>query len=335
VKKRERRQIVRREQKIISWIALWILLSLVSFPAEAQQTTKIPRVGLLRVGSPPDPYVEAFRRGLSEIGYVEGQNIVLEYRWAEGKPERIPDLTAELVRVRVDIIVTTGVPGGLAAKQATSTIPVIVPAMNDPIRPGLVASLARPGGNVTGLSMINPELSEKRMELLKEASPTISRVAVLRDPAAIGVEPGPTEAAALALGLRLEVLEVREINHLEAALVAAKKRRADALNFLTSPFFSAQSARIVEIVAKSRLPAIYPQSEFVNSGGLMAYGPSLSDLFRRAATYVDKILKGAKPADLPVEQPTKFELVINLKTAKQIGLTIPPNVLARADKVIR
>jgi putative tryptophan/tyrosine transport system substrate-binding protein len=317
-------------------VALLVGLTLASVRlVEAQQPKKVPRIGLLRAGSPPDSYVEAFRQGLRELGYIEGQNIAVEYRWAEGKPERIPDLTAELVRLKVDVIVTTGVPGGLAAKQATSTIPIVVPAINDPIGSGLVASLARPGGNVTGLSMVNPELSEKRMELLKEASPSVSRVAVLHDPAAIGVELHPTEAAAQALGLRLQVLEVREVNDLETALAAAKKGRAGALNFLTSPFFSAHRARIVEAVAKVRLPTMYPQREFVDAGGLIAYGPSLADMFRRAATYVDKILKGTKPGDIPVEQPTKFELVINLKAAKQIGLTIPPNVLVRADKVIK
>lgn len=317
-------------------VVLLIGLALASVDvAEAQQAKKLPRIGLLRAGSPPDSYVEAFRQGLRELGYIEGTNIAVEYRWAEGKPERIRDLTVELVRLKVDVIVTTGVPGGLAAKQATTTIPIVVPAINDPIGPGLVASLARPGGNVTGLSMVNPELSGKRMELLKEAFPSVSRVAVLRDTAAIGVEVQPTEAAARALGLGLLVVEVREVNDLDTALAAAKKWRASALNFLTSPFFSAHRARIVEAVAKFRLPTMYPQREFVDAGGLISYGPSLSDMFRRAATYVDKILKGTKPGDIPVEQPTKFEFIINLKAAKQIGLTIPQSVLYRADKVIK
>ena len=265
---------------------------------------------------------------------MEGRTIAIEYRWAQGRPERIPDLTANLVRLKVDVIVTSG-QFAPAAKQATSTIPVVFPVSNDPVAIGLVANLARPGGNITGLSLMSPELSQKRIELLKDTLPKLSRVAALRDPRQPPTELPPAEAAARALGLQLEVLEVREINDLEAALAAAKKGRAEALDILDSPFFGAHRARIVEAVAKARLPAMYFQRQFVDLGGLMAYAANFPDLFRRAASYVDKILKGTKPGDLPVEQPTRFELVINLKTAKALGLTLPQSVLHRADEVIR
>ncbi|TPW18285.1 MAG: hypothetical protein FD126_3482, partial [Elusimicrobia bacterium] len=260
----------------------------VSLAADAQQAAKIPRIGFIRPGSPPDPLAEAFVQGLRDLGYVEGRTVAIEYRWAEGKPERIPDLTAELVRLKVDVIVT---PGGyaVAAKRATGTIPIVFPVSADPVAAGLVASLARPGGNLTGLSLMSPELSEKRLELLKVAFPKVSRVAVLRDPRQPPTDLPPAEAAARALGLHLQVLEVRDINDLEAALAAAKKGRAGALNILSSPFFSAHRARIVETVAKARLPAMYYQREFVAVGGLMSYSPNFPDLFRRAATYVDKI----------------------------------------------
>ncbi len=302
--------------------------------ADAQQPAKVPRIGLIRPGSPPESFVEAFLQGLRDLGYVEGQTIAIEYRWAEGQPERVPDLMAELVRLKVDVIVTSG-QFAPAAKQATSTILIVFPAHPDPVGAGLVASLARPGGNITGQSMMSPELSEKRLELLREALPKLSRVAVLRDPRQPPTDLRLTEAAARVLGLRLHVLEVRDINDLEAALATAKKGRAGALTMLPSAFFAAHRARIVEAVAKARLPAMYHEGEFVAIGGLMAYSPNFPDLFRRAATYVDKILKGAKPADLPVEQPTRFELVINMKTAKALGLTIPQSVLIRADQVIQ
>ncbi len=303
--------------------------------AEAQQPAKVPRIGLIRPGSPPDPLVEAFLQGLRDLGYVEGRTIAIEYRWAEGKPERIPDLTAELVRLKVDVIVTSGEPGAPVAKQATSTIPIVFAVHADPVGAGLVASLARPGGNITGLSSMTAELAEKRLELLKEAVPKLSRVAVLRDPRQPPTDLRLTEAAARALGLRLQVLEVRDINDLEAALAAAKEGRAGALTNLQSAFFIAHRARIVEAVAKTRLPAMYHNMQFVAVGGLMAYSPNFPAMFRRAATYVDKILKGAKPADLPVEQPTRFELVVNLKTAKALGITIPQPILIRADQVIQ
>ena len=303
--------------------------------AGGQPPGKVPRIGLVRLGSPPDPLVEAFRQGLRDLGYVEGQNLVIEYRWAEGKTERIPELTAELVRLKVDVLVTTGTPGGLAAKRATSTIPIVIPVTTDPVGAGLVASLARPGRNVTGLSMLAPEMAEKRMQFLKESFPRISRVAVVRDPARTPTDLQATEAAGRVLALQLQVLEARDLNDFETALAAAKKGRAQALHVLPSAAFFAHRARIVDLVAKIRLPTMYEHREFVTPGGLMAYGPSLPELFRRATVYVDKILKGAKPADLPVEQASRFELVVNLKTAKALGLTIPPSVLVRADHVIQ
>ena len=314
-----------------------LAFSVLSAPlaAHAQQPAGVPRIGLLRAGSPPDANVEAFRQGLRDLGYVEGRNIVLEYRWAEGKAERIPELTAELVRLKVDVIVTTGSIGALAAKQATSTIPIVVPAMADPVGAGVVASLARPGGNITGLAMLNTELSEKRLELLKEVLPKVSRVAVLRDPRMAPTDLKATEGAARTLGLHLQVLEVWDPDGFAAAFAAAKQGRAGALNILASNVFYAQRARIVNLAVKTRLPAMYEHKDFVSAGGLMAYGPSLTDLFRRTATYVDKILKGARPADLPVEQASRFEFVINLKTAKALGLTLPPSIRFRADQVIQ
>ena len=320
----------------VAYLVVLVLCLFVALPAaEAQQPPKIPHIGLLRPGSPPDPYVASFLRGLRELGYVEGQNIVIEYRWAEDRAERIPELTAELVRLKVDVIVTAGNTGGIAAKQATSTIPIVVPVLTDPIAAGLVPSLARPGGNLTGLSTLNPELSQKRMELLKETFPQVTRVAILWDARMALADREATEAVARALGLHLQVLEARSIDDLDGAFAAAKRARAGALNILASSLFFGNRARIVDLAAKTRLPAMYVHKGFVAAGGLMAYGPSIEDLFRRAAIYVDKILKGAKPAELPVEQPTKFELVVNLKTAKTLGLTIPRSVLLRADEVIQ
>jgi putative ABC transport system substrate-binding protein len=313
-----------------------LALGLLAAPlaAGAQQTPRVPKIGLLRFGSPPDTNVAAFLQGLRDLGYVEGQNIAIEYRWAGGRVERIPELTMELVRLKVDVIVSTGDTGALAAKQATSRIPIVVPAVTDPVGIGVVATLARPGGNVTGLSVVNPELSEKRVELLKEMFPRIARVAVVQDARLSTTVLLGTEAAARTLGLRLQVLKAQSLKDFEDAFAAARRAQADALTILPSGLFWTLRARIVNLAAKTRLPAMYEQRDFVAAGGLMAYGPSVPDLFRRAATYVDRILKGAKPADLPVEQPTKFELVINLKTAKALGLTIPPSLLARADEVI-
>ena len=308
--------------------------------AEAQQRKKVPRIGSLGGASPAalSARTEAFRQGLRKLGYVEGKNIVIEWRHAEGKAERMSELATELVRLKVDLIVSPGgAPTTRAAKEATITIPIVMAQDGDPVGSGFVASLARPGGNITGLSTLAPELSGKQLELLKEIVPRLSRVAVL----GTSTRPGTaqqlreTELAAGALGVKLQYLDVLDPKDIETAFRAASKGRADAVLVLGGPLFTFQRTQFVELAAKSRLPAIYPSPEFVEAGGLMTYSVSRIDLHRRAATYVDKILKGAKPADLPVEQPTKFELVINLKTARQIGLTIPPNVLARADKVIK
>jgi putative ABC transport system substrate-binding protein len=274
---------------------------------------------------------------LRELGYVEGKSIVIEYRWAEGKFDRLPDLAAELVRLKVNVIVTVGPPATRAAKEATSTIPIVMAQDDDPVGNGFIASLARPGGSITGLATLAPEISGKRLELLKETIPRLSRVAVLGN----STRPGnaqlvkETELAAGALGVKLQYLDVLSSKDIETAFRAASKGRADAVLVLASPIVRDQSTQIADLAAKNRLPAMYSNSEYVETGGLMSYAADIVVMFRRAATYVDKILKGAKPADLPVEQPTKFELIINLKAAKQIGVTIPPNVLARADKVIK
>jgi len=305
--------------------------------AEAQQPGNVLRVGFLTQAPPAAPYIEAFRQGLREHGYVEGKTIVIEYRDAEGKPERLPALASDLVRLKVNGIVVGGSEATLAAKNATTVIPIIMASASDPVGTGLVASLARPGGNITGLSSFGPESSGKRLELLKEVVPGLSRVAAIAYDAnpAYKLQLKEVEDAAQALKLQLQVLEVREPSDFDGAFGAAKKGRAGAVNTLTSAFLTAHRKRLVDSAEKSRLPVIYANNTFVEAGGLMSYGPSIVDNYRRAATYVDKILKGAKPGDLPVEQPTKFEFVINLKTAKQIGLTIPPEVLARADRVIK
>jgi ABC-type uncharacterized transport system substrate-binding protein len=304
--------------------------------AGAQQPAKVPRIGILRSGSAPDPLVEAFRQGLRELGYAEGRNITIEYRWAEGRETQLPDLAADLVRLQVDVIVAAGQAPALAAKHATAAIPIVMPASADPVGLGLVASLGRPGGNVTGLTGLGDELAGKRMQRLKETFPRVSRAAVLWEPAGSAEMVRASETAARALGIRLQTLRAGRPDDLASAFAEAQQDRADALFVLPSGFFYAQRARLVELAAKHRLPAMYDQKDFVvGSGGLMSYGANFHDLFRRAAGYVDKILKGAKPADLPVEQPTKYELVINLKTAKALGLTIPPSVLARADEIIQ
>jgi ABC-type uncharacterized transport system substrate-binding protein len=318
---------------------LTILFSATVYLAHAQQPAKVPRIGFLGAASPSviAARVEAFRQGLRDLGYVEGKNIVIEYRWAEGKFDRLPDLASELVRVKVDVIVTGGPQATRPAKEAVSTIPVVMGFDHDPVGAGFVASLARPGGNITGLSSLAPEMSGKQLELLKEIISRLTRVAVLGNSA----EPGnalslrETELAARAFGVQPQYLDVVGPKDIEIAFRAASKGRAEGVLTLSSPVAISQRRQIVDLAAKSRLPAIYPYPEFVEDGGLMTYSVSFTDLFRRAATYVDKILKGAKPADLPVEQPKKFEFIINLKAAKQIGVTIPPNVLARADKVIK
>jgi putative ABC transport system substrate-binding protein len=304
--------------------------------AGAQQPAKVPRVGLLRPGSPPDPYVEAFRQGLRDLGYVEGQTIALEYRWAEGSPARLPSLAAELVQLKVDVILTTGELPTRAVKEATSTIPIVMASSGDPVQAGLVASLGRPGGNVTGQSSLVPELTAKRLQLLKEVVPKVSRVAILFNPnLSIALSVKEAQAAAPTLGLVVHPVAVRTPDELGRAFDTITKERAQALLLFGDPFTVTHGRRILDFAAKRRLPTISVFKEAVERGGLMSYGPNPLDQSRRAATYVDKILKGAKPADLPVEQPTRFALVINMKTAKVLGLTIPPSVLIRADQVIQ
>jgi putative tryptophan/tyrosine transport system substrate-binding protein len=305
--------------------------------AAAQTPPKIPRVGYAGVGSPAvgGRSFEAFRQGLRTLGYVEGQTIVLEVRWAEGRFERIPELVAELVRLKVDLLVAPNSPVALAAKSATRTIPIVMFA-GDPVGLGLVASLARPGGNLTGLSYLNIEINSKRLELIKQLVPVLTRVAVLRNPmiAIHAMFWQETELAARKLGVALQPLEVRRPEDFVAVFAAATRSNAQALLALDDPLTVEYRSRIVALSASSHLPAMYGFREFPDDGGLMSYGPNFVVLFRRAADFVDKILKGANPADLPVEQPTRFELVINLKTAKTLGLTVPPSLLARADEVI-
>jgi putative ABC transport system substrate-binding protein len=317
--------------------ALSAMLLALSFLAEAQQPNKVPRIGFLAAIGSTTERIDAFRQGLRELGYAEGKNIVIEWRFAEGKRQRLAELAAELVRLKVDIIVTAGPTSTSAAKEATVTIPIVMGFDNDPVGSGFIASLARPGGNITGLSSLAPEISGKQLELLKEIVPKLSRVAVLAN----STNPGnaqalrETELVAGALKVQLQYLDVLDLKGIETAFRAASKGRADAVLALNSPVLNFHRKQVADLAVKNRLPAIYPWPEIVEAGGLMTYGASYTDLFRRVATYVDKILKGAKPADLPVEQPTKFEFIINLKAAKQIGLTIPPNVLVRADRVIR
>ena len=307
--------------------------------AQAQQPKKVSRIGFLSATSPSAiaARIDAFRQGLRELGYVEEKNIVIEYRYAEGNLDRLSELAAEMMRLKVDVIVSAGPPITRAAKQATVTIPIVMAFDNDPVGNGFVASLARPSGNITGLSTHYPEISGKQVELMKEIVPRLSRVAVFGN----SIQPGnpqalrETELAAGALGVHLQYLDIRSPKDIETVFRAASKGRADAVLVLGNIVVTSHPKKFVELSAKSRLPAIYWNPEFVEAGGLMTYSVSITDLYQRAATYVDKILKGAKAADLPVEQPTKFEFIINLKAAKQIGLTIPPNVLARADKVIK
>jgi putative ABC transport system substrate-binding protein len=322
-------------KKIGIWLLATSLLTTVSL-AEAQQAGKIPRIGLLFFGSRNQPHLQAFQQGLRDLGYVEGKNIAFEFRYAEGDVDRLPELAAELVRLQVDVLVTTSNEGGLAAHQATKTTPIVLTTA-DPVGMGLAASLAKPGRNVTGLSVLLPELSGKRLELLKETFPKIKRIGMLWNP----VQPtattaiNETQAAAQAYSLQLHSLEVRTTEDIDSAVAQISKARPSALLVILDLLTTRNSKRIVDLASKHRLPGMYPTRQFAEEGGLMSYGPSIGDLYYRAATYVDKILKGAKPADLPVEQPTKFEFIINLKTAKQIGLTIPQSVLYRADKVIK
>ena len=324
------------DHKFVAIFVLGAMLLALTCLAEAQQPKKVPRIGFLSdTLDAQKNRLAAFQKGLRDLGYLEGQNIAIDYRWSAGKNERLPNLAAELVRLKVDVIVTVS-RGIQAAMDATKTIPIVMATSGDPVAYGYVVSLAQPGGNVTGLSQMSPELGGKRLELLKEVLKKVSVVAVLfwdvdRGPV---VQIKEVEVAARALGIQLQIVKVLQPNDLENAFSAMTKGRANALIALTGTNFTYRG-RIANLAAKSQLPAIYPGGEFVDAGGLISYGPDITENYRRAATYVDKILKGRKPADLPVEQPTKFELVINLKTAKQIGLTIPSEVLARATRLIR
>ncbi len=319
---------------------LFLAIAVACPPVDAQQPPKIARIGVLYASTPAATahFLEAFRQGLRELGHFEGKTFVLEPRYGEARPERLPELARELVSLKVDVIVTSIDPAIAALKQETQTIPIIMASSADPVGTGFVASLARPGGNITGLSRDLPELGGKRLELLREAVPRLSRVAFIWNPGVAGtaLEYKETEGAARSLRLQLQSVEVRRADDLDRAFSAITKGRAQALIFArANPVLFAKRAQIVSFGQRNRLPSIYPQKEFVDAGGLMSYGASTADLWRRAATFVDKILKGAKPADLPVEQPTRFELVVNLKTAKALGLTIPPSVLIRADQVIQ
>ncbi len=306
--------------------------------ADAQQSVKVPRIGLLYPGTSAmaAENLAAFRQGLRDLGYVEGQSIVIESRYAEGRPDRLPALAAELVRLNVHILVPSGTRSIRAATQATRTLPIVVPFTSDLVGTGLVASLARPGGNITGLTAMSPELTGKRLEMLKEVVPRVLRVAILWNSVqGKDLKWGPAQAAAQALAVKLQSVQVQGPDDFERAFGAMTRWRAGALLTFNDGFISNSRWRIVELAAKNRLPAMYELKGFVDEGGLMSYGPHVPDMYRRAATYVDKILKGAKPADLPVEQPTRFELVINLKTAKALGLTTPQSVMIRADQVIQ
>ena len=313
-----------------------LFLAFINGLAPAGAAEIIPRVGILFIGGRDQPHLESFNQGLRERGYMEGKNIILVYRYAEGKEERLADLAADLVREKVDVIVTTATLSALAARRVTQTLPIVMTTGN-PLATGLADSLAKPGGNVTGLSVMASDLSVKRLELLKESFPKRTRVAALwssrEREALMGFK--ETEAAAKILSLRLHPLEIKSADDIDRAFKEMSKARDQAIVIILSPLATLNSKRIVELALKQRLPGIYPTGQFVEEGGVMSYGTSIADLYRRAATYVDKILKGTKPADLPVEQPIKFEFIINLKAAKQIGLTIPPNVLVRADRVIR
>jgi putative ABC transport system substrate-binding protein len=323
--------------KKITHVALCAILLVLHFPAEAQQAAKVPRIRVLGSQSAADPRIELIRQGFRDLGYLEGKNVVVEYRYAEGKLDRFPGLVAEAVRENVDSLVVMSAPGALAAKNATKTIPIIMFVGIDPVAAGLVESFARPGGNITGFTSITGELGGKRLELFKEAVPKLVRVAVLYDPA----NPGSVEVVqevrtvARPLGLTARFWEVQGADNFEKVFAAMSKERTDGLVVAPSPLFSANVSRITDFALKSWLPSMFGTREFVDAGGLMTYRADNDNSYRRVAIYVDKILKGTKPADLPVERPMKFEFIVNLKTAKQIGVTVPPNVLARADRVIR
>jgi putative ABC transport system substrate-binding protein len=322
--------------KTIIGLALGSILLALGLPTQAQQPTKIARIGYLSPGDPVSRVyrIEAFRQGLKELGYIEGKNIIIEYRFAEARSDRLPELAHDLVRLKVDIIFAQGMPATEAAKSATQMIPIVT-SSQDPVSAGFVAGLPRPGGNITGLANLTSELVGKRLELLKEVIPQLSRVAVLWTPShPASTTWRRTEVAAQSLGVQLQAVEVRERNDLEPAFVAIKRERAEALFMIRSPIVNDLTKRIANLAAESRLPAIYDEQRFPQLGGLMSYGTDLADVDRRAAIYIDKILKGAKPADLPIERPTKFELVINLKTAKALELKIPAHLLMEAAKVI-
>jgi putative tryptophan/tyrosine transport system substrate-binding protein len=319
-------------------ISLVLAVLVSSFAADAQQPGKTARIGFLSLSPGPNPNVD-MSHGLRELGWVEGQNIAVEYRWAAGREDRLPALAAELVWLKVDIIVTSSTPAALAAKEATTTIPIVVTFVADPVGSGLVASLGRPGGNVTGLTTLAPELVGKRLELLKQLVSRANRMAVLWDPAGLSERTRrdmreETEAAGRALGVRLDFIEVRRPDEFDGAFSAMREARIGALVVSPTPMLFEARRRIVAHAAMTRLPAVYPWRDAVEGGGLVSYATNFSEMYRRAATYVDKILKGAKPADLPIEQPTRFELVINLKTAKALGLAVPQSLLQRADQVI-
>ena len=318
-------------------IAFLLIILATACLAEAQQTGKVYRIGYLRAEKPPEVDIEAFRQGLREHGYVEGKNIVVEYRWADGNEERLRSLVAELIGLKVDLIVTSAPAATRAAKETTTTIPIVMVLVADPVAFGFVASLARPGSNITGFAFLLPEISGKRLELLKDTIPELTHVAVLWNAANTykAVDLKEVQAVGDALRVALHTFPVRGPSDFDEAFKTAIKRRTGGLLTLDDPFTLAHRTRIVDLALRHRLPAVYAVSPFVDAGGLMFYGPDRGDQNRRAATFVDKILKGTKPTDLPVERPTKFELIINLKAAKQIGLTIPPNVLARADRVIK
>ena len=326
--------------KKLTSLALSFMLVALSVTAEAQQTRQVLRIGLLSSGrgpSPMPPVIEALRRGLRELGYVEGQNVIIEYRWAEGKDDRYAILAAELVSLGVDVIVTQGTAATVAAKQATSTIPIVVGGAGDLVGEGLVASLARPGGNVTGFTNVDPDLSAKRLQLLREALPKVSRVAVLYHggPGGDQDELRETQIAAKKLRVQIQALHVLEPDQFQSAYAAMTKERAQALIIFAGSFTNFHRTALLERAAKMRIPTISGSPEWAEAGALISYGHDRLDQWRRAAVYVDKVLKGTKPADLPVQQPMKFELVVNLKTAKQIGVNIEPNLLARANRVIK
>jgi putative ABC transport system substrate-binding protein len=311
-------------------------LALATFTIRAQPA-KVPRIGFLDIGSRTtySAQLDAFRRSLRELGWIEGQTLTIEYRWAEGDPNRLPTLVTELVQIKVNVIVLSGSPSMRAAQGATSTIPVVFVVLTDPVNSGFVKSLARPGGNMTGIASQFEELITKQLQLLKEAVPNLSRVALLQYSSLPGPVVTAAETAALNLGLTTRTLKGADVGELENAFKAAQSERVGAIQVLPSPFFNAQRGRLIELAARYRLPAFYEFKDYVQDGGLMSYGPSINEMYARSASYVDRILKGANPGDLPIERPAKFELVINLKTAKALGLTIPQSLLTRADEVIQ